>query len=38
MSVEEDEKGSDNTRLIKKLSEKLNAEPERVLFPKSNLR
>lgn len=32
------EAGRVKTRLIKKLLEKLNAEPERVLFPKSNLR
>jgi len=32
------ESGRVKTRLIKKLLEKLNAEPERVLFPKSNLR
>jgi small-conductance mechanosensitive channel len=32
------EAGRVKTRLIKKLIEKLNAEPERVLFPKSNLR
>ncbi len=28
----------EKTRIIKKLLDKLNAEPERVLFPKSNLR
>jgi len=32
------ESGRVKTRLTKKLLEKLNAEPERVLFPKSNLR
>jgi len=32
------ETGRVKTRLTKKLLEKLNAEPERVLFPKSNLR
>jgi len=32
------EAGRIKTRLTKKLLEKLNAEPERVLFPKSNLR
>lgn len=32
------ESGRVKTRLIKKLLGKLNAEPERVLFPKSNLR
>jgi hypothetical protein len=32
------ESGRVKTRLIKKLLEKLNAESERVLFPKSNLR
>jgi small-conductance mechanosensitive channel len=32
------ESGRVKTRLIKKLLEKLNAEPGRVLFPKSNLR
>ena len=32
------ESGRVKTRLIKKLLEKLNTEPERVLFPKSNLR
>jgi small-conductance mechanosensitive channel len=32
------EAGRVKTRLTKKLLEKLNAEPERVLFPKSNLR
>jgi small-conductance mechanosensitive channel len=32
------ESGRIKTRLIKKLLDKLNAEPERVLFPKSNLR
>ena len=32
------ESGRVKTRLIKKLLDKLNAEPERVLFPKSNLR
>jgi len=32
------EAGRVKTRIIKKLLEKLNAEPERVLFPKSNLR
>ncbi len=32
------ESGRVKTRLIKKLLEALNAEPERVLFPKSNLR
>src|SRR6266545_4326272 len=32
------ESGRVKTRLTKKLLEKLNSEPERVLFPKSNLR
>jgi small-conductance mechanosensitive channel len=32
------ESGRIKTRIIKKLLDKLNAEPERVLFPKSNLR
>lgn len=32
------EAGRIKTRIIKKLLDKLNAEPERVLFPKSNLR
>jgi small-conductance mechanosensitive channel len=32
------EAGRVKTRIIKKLLDKLNAEPERVLFPKSNLR
>lgn len=32
------ESGRVKTRLTKKLLDKLNAEPERVLFPKSNLR
>ena len=32
------ESGRVKTRLTKKLLERLNAEPERVLFPKSNLR
>jgi small-conductance mechanosensitive channel len=32
------ESGRVKTRITKKLLEKLNAEPERVLFPKSNLR
>lgn len=32
------ESGRVKTRIIKKLLDKLNAEPERVLFPKSNLR
>ncbi|HVF25524.1 MAG TPA: hypothetical protein VNA23_06520 [Anaerolineales bacterium] len=32
------ESGRVKTRLTKKLLEKLNAEPERVLSPKSNLR
>ena len=32
------ESGRVKTRLTKKLLEKLNAEPQRVLFPKSNLR
>ncbi len=32
------ESGRVKTRLTKKLLEKLNAEPDRVLFPKSNLR
>jgi len=32
------ESGRIKTRLTKKLLDKLNAEPERVLFPKSNLR
>jgi hypothetical protein len=32
------EAGRVKTRLTKKLLERLNAEPERVLFPKSNLR
>jgi small-conductance mechanosensitive channel len=32
------ESGRVKTRLIKKLLDKLNEEPERVLFPKSNLR
>jgi small-conductance mechanosensitive channel len=32
------ESGRVKTRLIKKLLEKLNEEPERVLFPKSNMR
>jgi small-conductance mechanosensitive channel len=32
------ESGRVKTRVIKKLLERLNAEPERVLFPKSNLR
>jgi small-conductance mechanosensitive channel len=32
------ESGRVKTRLIKKLLDKLNTEPERVLFPKSNLR
>ena len=32
------ESGRVKTRLIKKLLDRLNAEPERVLFPKSNLR
>ena len=32
------ESGRVKTRLTRKLLEKLNAEPERVLFPKSNLR
>lgn len=32
------ESGRIKTRLTKKLLERLNAEPERVLFPKSNLR
>jgi small-conductance mechanosensitive channel len=32
------EAGRIKTRLTKKLLEKLNAEPERVLFPKSNMR
>src|SRR5690349_8977016 len=32
------EAGRIKTRLTKKLLEKMNAEPERVLFPKSNLR
>ena len=32
------EAGRVKTRIIKNLLEKLNAEPERVLFPKSNLR
>jgi len=32
------ESGRVKTRLTKKLLEKLNAEPERVLFPRSNLR
>ena len=32
------ESGRVKTRIIKKLLEKLNAEPQRVLFPKSNLR
>jgi small-conductance mechanosensitive channel len=32
------ESGRVKTRLIKKLLDKLNAEPERVLFPKRNLR
>ena len=32
------ESGRVKTRLTIKLLEKLNAEPERVLFPKSNLR
>ena len=32
------ESGRVKTRMTKKLLEKLNAEPERVLFPKSNLR
>lgn len=32
------ESGRVKTRIITKLLEKLNAEPERVLFPKSNLR
>lgn len=32
------ESGRIKTRLIKKMLERLNAEPERVLFPKSNLR
>ena len=32
------ESGRIKTRLIKKLLDRLNAEPERVLFPKSNLR
>jgi hypothetical protein len=32
------ESGRVKTRIVKKLLDKLNAEPERVLFPKSNLR
>ncbi|HEY3473726.1 MAG TPA: mechanosensitive ion channel family protein, partial [Anaerolineales bacterium] len=32
------ESGRIKTRIIKKLLDKMNAEPERVLFPKSNLR
>lgn len=32
------ESGRVKTRIIKKLLDKLNAEPERVMFPKSNLR
>jgi 8-oxo-dGTP pyrophosphatase MutT (NUDIX family) len=32
------ESGRVKTRIIKKLLDKLNDEPERVLFPKSNLR
>lgn len=32
------ESGRVKTRIIKKLLDRLNAEPERVLFPKSNLR
>jgi len=32
------ESGRVKTRIIKKLLDKLNAEPERVLFPKSNMR
>jgi small-conductance mechanosensitive channel len=32
------ESGRIKTRIIKKLLDKLNAEPERVLFPKSNMR
>jgi small-conductance mechanosensitive channel len=32
------ESGRIKTRIIKKLLDRLNAEPERVLFPKSNLR
>lgn len=32
------EAGRVKTRLIKKMLERLNAEPERVLFPKSNMR
>ena len=32
------ESGRVKTRIITKLLDRLNAEPERVLFPKSNLR
>jgi hypothetical protein len=32
------EAGRIKTRLIKKILERLNAEPDRVLFPKSNMR
>jgi len=32
------EAGRIKTRIIKNLLDKMNAEPERVLFPKSNLR
>ena len=32
------ESGRIKTRIIKKLLDQLNTEPERVLFPKSNLR
>jgi hypothetical protein len=36
--VEPKQAGRVKTKLIKKMLERLNAEPERVLFPKSNLR
>jgi small-conductance mechanosensitive channel len=36
--VQPKEAGRVKTRIIKKMLDKLNAEPERVMFPKSNLR
>ena len=36
--IEPHEAGRVKTRLIKKMLERLNAEPERALFPKENMR